>query len=112
MCDEWNGPYFGFEHVELTLFGHNLRIADLMGRWSWCFGPPPFGLHYARYLFRDGPERGYERIGLMQPEAAGAEVGPPADVAQRVAGGGPPHDVGGRPRASGCATSTARSSDG
>ena len=55
---DWNGPYFGFDHVELTLFGHNLRIADLMGRWNWSFGPPPFGLHYARYLFRDGRERG------------------------------------------------------
>jgi arylsulfatase A-like enzyme len=73
MADDWHGPYFGFDHVELTLFGHNLRIADLMGRWNWAFGPPPFGLHYARHLFRDGVERGNERIGLMQPEAAGME---------------------------------------
>ena len=29
------------------------------------------GLHYARYLFRDGRERGFERLRLMQPEAAG-----------------------------------------
>jgi len=72
MADDWNGPYFGFEHVELLLFGHNLRIAPLMGQWSWCFGPPPFGLHYARHLFRDGPEKGIERLRLMQPEAAGA----------------------------------------
>jgi arylsulfatase A-like enzyme len=70
---EWNGPYFGFEHVELTLFGHNLRIADLMGRWNWIYGPPPFGLHYARYLFRDGFERGVQRIEAMQPEAAGGK---------------------------------------
>ncbi len=69
----WNGPYFGFDHSELAVFGHNLRIADLMGRWNWCFGPPPFGLHYARYLFRDGDDRGYERIALMQPEAAGGQ---------------------------------------
>jgi arylsulfatase A-like enzyme len=69
---EWQGPYFGFEHAELLLFGHNLRIADLMGRWNWIYGPPPFGLHYARYLFRDGFDRGAERIRLMQPEAAGA----------------------------------------
>jgi len=69
---EWHGPYFGFDRSELILFGHNLRIADLMGRWSWAFGPPPFGLHYARYLFRDGEERGYERLRLMQPEASGA----------------------------------------
>jgi arylsulfatase A-like enzyme len=70
---EWVGPYFGFEAAELVIFGHNLRIADLVGRWNWVFGPPPFGLHYARYLFRDGFERGVERLRLMQPEAAGAQ---------------------------------------
>ncbi|MDQ1381935.1 MAG: hypothetical protein QOJ71_2654, partial [Actinomycetota bacterium] len=70
---DWNGPYFGFEHAELVMFGHNLRIADLMGRWNWIYGPPPFGLHYARYLFRDGFERGVERLRLMQPEAVGAK---------------------------------------
>ncbi|GIU90452.1 MAG: hypothetical protein KatS3mg010_1551 [Acidimicrobiia bacterium] len=71
--DDWYGPYAGFDHAELILFGHNLRIADLMGHWSWAFGPPPFGLHYARFLFRDGAEKGYERLRLMQPEAAGVE---------------------------------------
>jgi arylsulfatase A-like enzyme len=70
---EWSGPYFGFQHVEMMLFGHNLRIADLMGQWNWVFGPPPIGLHYARYLFRDGFDRGMERLRLMQPEAAGAQ---------------------------------------
>ena len=70
---EWRGPYFGFEHAELLLFGHNLRIADLMGRWNWIYGPPPFGLHYAQFLFRDGFDRGVERLRLMQPEAAGAQ---------------------------------------
>jgi arylsulfatase A-like enzyme len=70
---EWNGPYFGFEHAELMLFGHNLRIADLVGKWNWIFGPPPFGLHYARYLFRDGFDAGVKKLELMQPEAAGAK---------------------------------------
>ncbi|HUI48396.1 MAG TPA: sulfatase-like hydrolase/transferase [Acidimicrobiia bacterium] len=73
VAADWYGPYFGFDHAELTLFGHNLRIADLVGRWNWIFGPPPFGLHYARYLFRDGFERGVERLRLMQPEAAGVQ---------------------------------------
>src|SRR5262249_32419754 len=68
-----HGPSFGSEHAELAIFGHNLRIADLMGRWNWIYGPPPFGLHYARYLFRDGFERGAERVRLMQPEAVGAQ---------------------------------------
>lgn len=66
----WSGPYAGFEHVELELFGHNVRLAPAMGAWSWCFGPPPFGLHYARWLYRDGDQRGRERLRLMQPEAA------------------------------------------
>jgi arylsulfatase A-like enzyme len=69
---QWRGPYFGFDHAELMLFGHNLRIADLMGRWNWIYGPPPFGLHYAQYLFRDGFDRGVARLEAMQPEAAGA----------------------------------------
>jgi len=66
----WSGPYAGFEHVELVLFGHNIRMAPAMGSWRWCFGPPPFGLHYARWLYRDGDKRGRERLRLMQPEAA------------------------------------------
>jgi arylsulfatase A-like enzyme len=70
---DWYGPYFGFEHAELLLFGHNLRIAELMGQWNWIYGPPPFGLHYARHIFRDGHERGVERLRLMQPEATGAQ---------------------------------------
>ncbi len=70
--EDWEGPYFGFEHAELILFGHNLRMAPLQGNWNWCFGPSPMGLHYGRYLFRDGPERGRERLAQMQPEYAGA----------------------------------------
>ena len=66
----WSGPYAGFDRVELVLFGHNIRMSSGMGSWSWCFGPPPFGLHYARSLYRDGDKRGRERLRLMQPEAA------------------------------------------
>jgi arylsulfatase A-like enzyme len=72
MDDDWAGPYFGFEHVQLLLFGHNLRTAPLMGTWNWCFGPAPFGLHYGRWLYRDGVAKGNERLAAMQPEAAGA----------------------------------------
>jgi arylsulfatase A-like enzyme len=71
MRPDWSGPYFGFQHCELLLFGHMLRFAQLMGRWNWCFGPPPFGLHYAQHLFRDGFDKGVERLQLMQPEASG-----------------------------------------
>jgi len=68
---EWHGPYLGFEHAEMVTDVHNIRVARGAGEWSWGFGPPPFGLHYARYLFRDGRERGVERLRLMQPEATG-----------------------------------------
>jgi arylsulfatase A-like enzyme len=71
MPDGWTGPYFGFGHVQLVLFGHNMRMAPLQGNWNWCFGPAPMGLHYGRWLFRDGPERGRARLAAMQPEAAG-----------------------------------------
>ena len=70
VTEDWKGPYWGFEHAELVLFGHNIRLAPAMGGWNWCFGPPPFGLHHARDLFRDGQDRGRERLRLMQPEAA------------------------------------------
>jgi len=71
MPDDWTGPYFGFEYVQLLLFGHMMRMAPLMGQWNWCFGPAPFGLHYGRWISRDGPARAAERLRLMQPEAAG-----------------------------------------
>lgn len=70
--EDWYGPYFGFQHVELVTDVHNVRLAPAVGQWNWGFGPPPMGLHYARYLFRDGHERGFERLRLMQPEAAGS----------------------------------------
>jgi arylsulfatase A-like enzyme len=68
---DWHGPYAGFDRAELVLFGHNVPLMPLAGSWNWCFGPPPFGLHYARFLFRDGFAKGVERLRLMQPEAAG-----------------------------------------
>ncbi len=68
---DWSGPYFGFAHAELVTDVHNIRLAPQAGRWNWGFGPPPMGLHYARFLFRDGRARGLERLRLMQPEAAG-----------------------------------------
>jgi arylsulfatase A-like enzyme len=71
VSPEWHGPYFGFDHVELMTDVHNVRLAPHVGKWNWGFGPPPFGLHYARHLFRDGRELGMERLRLMQPEAAG-----------------------------------------
>jgi arylsulfatase A-like enzyme len=72
MPDGWTGPYFGFDHVQLVLFGHAMRLTAMQGLFSWCFGPAPMGLHYGRWLYRDGRAKGDERLRLMQPEAAGA----------------------------------------
>jgi len=54
---DWNGPYMGFQHVELMLVGHN-----------W-FPPekPPQGQHYERWFHADG--RGDEKLGLYRENA-------------------------------------------
>ena len=51
---DWNGPYMGFDQVELMLEGHN------------HFPPmkPPLGQHYERWYHMDG--RGDERTALYQ----------------------------------------------
>jgi arylsulfatase A-like enzyme len=41
---DWNGPYMGFEHVELVVEGHN----------HWPPMKPPRGQHYERWYHRDG----------------------------------------------------------
>ncbi|HZQ63400.1 MAG TPA: sulfatase-like hydrolase/transferase [Casimicrobiaceae bacterium] len=53
---DWNGPYMGFDHVELMLEGHN------------CFPPmePPRGHHYERWYHADG--RGAERTALYHKQ--------------------------------------------
>ncbi len=43
-ADDWNGPYMGFEHVELMLIGHNWFLPEA----------PPRGLHYERWYHADG----------------------------------------------------------
>ncbi|MDF1726269.1 MAG: sulfatase-like hydrolase/transferase [Sulfitobacter sp.] len=54
---DWNGPYMGFEHLELMLVGHN---------W-WAPEKPPAGLHYERFYHADG--RGDEKTRLMWENA-------------------------------------------
>ncbi|MCA9673407.1 MAG: sulfatase-like hydrolase/transferase, partial [Myxococcales bacterium] len=41
---DWTGPYMGFDHVELIQLGH----------FPFGYGPAPLGLHYGRWLGRDG----------------------------------------------------------
>lgn len=55
--EDWNGPYMGFEHLELMLVGHN---------W-WAPEQPPKGQHYERFYHADG--RGDARTKLMWENA-------------------------------------------
>ncbi len=41
---DWNGPYMGFNHVELMLVGHNWFLPE----------KPPHGQHYERWYYADG----------------------------------------------------------
>ena len=55
--DTWNGPYMGFDHVELMLVGHNWFLPER----------PPRGQHYERWFFADG--RGDEKNALYRENA-------------------------------------------
>ena len=68
MPEGWGGPYMGFGDVDLILFGHHINPGADRPPEHW--GPPPHGLHYARFLFRDGLEAGMRRLGAMTIEAA------------------------------------------
>ena len=34
MPEGWTGPYFGFDYVQLMLFGHAMRLTPMQGLWS------------------------------------------------------------------------------
>lgn len=55
--ENWNGPYMGFEHVELMLVGHNWFLPE----------KPPAGQHYERWFYADG--KGDERNKLYAENA-------------------------------------------
>ena len=55
--DSWNGPYMGFEHVELMLIGHNWFLPEV----------PPRGQHYERWYHKNG--RGEELNRLYNENA-------------------------------------------
>lgn len=55
--DDWNGPYMGFQHVELMLVGHNYFLPEA----------PPAGQHYERWFYADG--RGHEKNRLYAENA-------------------------------------------
>ena len=66
FADDWNGPYMGFEHVELMVEGHN----------QWLPMKPPLGQHYERWYHAEG--RGEELDRLYQhhlaPETGAAQT--------------------------------------
>jgi len=42
--ENWNGPYMGFEYVQLVVEGHNAHLPL----------PPPNGQHYEKFYYQDG----------------------------------------------------------
>lgn len=62
---EWEGPYMGFERVELMQLGHNYWLPD----------PPPGGLHYERWYHADG-------LGAMKDAQYREHVGAPVSGGQ------------------------------
>ena len=51
FSDDWNGPYMGFEEAQLLVLGHELKE----------MASAPKGLHYERWLRRDG--QGQKKLG-------------------------------------------------
>ncbi|MES2412176.1 MAG: sulfatase-like hydrolase/transferase [Pseudomonadota bacterium] len=62
---DWNGPYMGFEHVELAVEGHNY----------WLPTPLPGGLHHSRWYYGDG-------LGEMRNRLYQQDLGPPSGAPQ------------------------------
>lgn len=63
---DWNGPYMGWQDLELLLLGHNY----------WDPYPPPKGHHYERWYYADG--RGDEKNAAyaerLSPATSGAQT--------------------------------------
>ncbi|MDD9910063.1 MAG: sulfatase-like hydrolase/transferase [Ahrensia sp.] len=55
--EAWNGPYMGFDHVEMMLVGHNWFLPE----------KPPRGQHFERWYYADG--RGDEKNALYRANA-------------------------------------------
>ncbi|MEW6777210.1 MAG: sulfatase-like hydrolase/transferase [Bdellovibrionota bacterium] len=57
MPEDWRGPYMGFDWVELIQLGH----------FPFGYGPAPLGLHYGKWLGKDGYRKALERFQLAAP---------------------------------------------
>lgn len=60
MPEHWQGPYMGFEHVDLIELGH----------YPAGYGPWPLGLHYGKWLAKDGRLKALERFARAGPWSA------------------------------------------
>ena len=63
--DAWQGPYMGFNNVELMQLGHNY----------WLPEPSPGGLHYERWYHKDG-------MGKLKDALYAQQLAPQAHAAQ------------------------------
>ena len=63
FSDDWNGPYMGFEEAQLLVLGHELKE----------MASAPKGLHYERWLRRDGQgQKKLDLYGTKLPPDVGA----------------------------------------
>jgi len=73
--EKWNGPYMGFEHVELMVVGHFSRVVPPQHIHAMPFSPP-HGLHYERWFHSRGETGEARRLweestdgrGLLAPQ--------------------------------------------
>ena len=72
--EDWNGPYMGFDHVELVIEGHN----------QWPPERPPSGQHYERWYYQDG--LGDLKNELFSDQCRARHARRAADLAFRPAG--------------------------
>ena len=66
MPDDWNGPYMGFDTVDMVTIGHNYFLPP----------EPPSGLQYEKFFYADG--KGKERIEQyyeeLEPQTTAAQT--------------------------------------
>lgn len=65
FSEDWNGPYMGFEHVELMMTGHNYFLPP----------KPPEGHHFERWFYQDG-------LGDWKNDLYNTKLDPQTDAAQ------------------------------
>ncbi len=72
LYPDWNGPYMGFDYVQLVVMGHNRNPPQ----------KPPYGQHYDRWFHSDG-------LGDLKWEMYQTRTGPDAGATQTIQSGLP-----------------------